>query len=55
MFFIYIIGRGITIIEGDRLWKDKTYTGYRNYNVFNIIESVSVNNNIFNKILYMEC
>lgn len=47
LFLIYIIGRGITIIAVDRLWRDKIYTGDRDYSVFNVIDSVSVSDYIF--------
>lgn len=49
LFIIYVIGRGITIITVKRLWRDKIYTGYRDYDEFNIIDSVTIKDCAFQR------
>ena len=42
LFIVYVVGRGITIIMVERLWKDKIYTGCMDYSSFSIVDSVGI-------------
>ena len=47
LFIVYFVGRGITIITVERLWKDKIYTGCMDYSSFSIVDSVDIKDHDF--------